>query len=98
LVDQIKNNEMGRAWNTYGERRCAYRVLVLRPDGERAIGRPRNRWEDNIKMELKQNDRTWTTLLEGSHIASARLSDRRSLKIKTLKSSICCLNQGAEEF
>jgi hypothetical protein len=32
----------------------AYRVLVERPEGKRPIGRPRHRWEDNIKMYLQE--------------------------------------------
>jgi len=36
------------------ERRCAYRVLVGKPEGKRTLGRPRRRWEDNIKMYLKE--------------------------------------------
>jgi hypothetical protein len=32
-----------------GERRDAYRVLVGKPEGRRPLGRPRRRWEDNIK-------------------------------------------------
>jgi len=35
-----------------GERRVIYRVLVGKPDGKRPLGRPRPRWEDNIKMDL----------------------------------------------
>jgi hypothetical protein len=31
-----------------------YRVLVGKPEGKRPIGRPRRRWEDNFKMDLKQ--------------------------------------------
>jgi hypothetical protein len=30
-----------------------YRILVGKPDGKSALGRPRCRWEDNIKMDLK---------------------------------------------
>jgi hypothetical protein len=37
-----------------GERRGAYRVLVGKPDGRRPLGRPRCRWEDNIKMDLRE--------------------------------------------
>jgi hypothetical protein len=37
---------------THGEGRGAYRVLVGRPEGKRPLGRPRHRWEDNIKMDL----------------------------------------------
>jgi hypothetical protein len=35
-----------------GERKDAYRVLVGKPEGRRPLGRPRRRWEDNIKMDL----------------------------------------------
>jgi hypothetical protein len=36
-----------------GERRGAYRILVGRPEGRRPTGRPRRRWEDNIKVDLQ---------------------------------------------
>jgi hypothetical protein len=35
-----------------GEGRGAYRVLVERPEGKKPLGRPRRRWEDNIKMDF----------------------------------------------
>jgi hypothetical protein len=37
-----------------GERRGVYRVLLGRPEGKRPLGRPRRRWEDNIKMDLRE--------------------------------------------
>ena len=37
-----------------GERRGVYRVLVRKPEGKRPMGRPRHRWEDNIKMDLRE--------------------------------------------
>jgi hypothetical protein len=37
-----------------GERRGAYRALVGKPEGRRPLGRPRLRWEDNIKMDLRE--------------------------------------------
>jgi hypothetical protein len=37
-----------------GGRRSVYRVLVGKPEGKRPIGRPKRRWEDNIKMELQE--------------------------------------------
>jgi hypothetical protein len=36
-----------------GEGRCVYRVLVGRPEGKRPLGRLRSRWEDNIKLDLR---------------------------------------------
>jgi hypothetical protein len=35
-----------------GKRRVVYSVLVGKPEGKRPLGRPRRRWEDNIKMDL----------------------------------------------
>jgi hypothetical protein len=37
-----------------GERRGAYRVLVGKPEGRRPLGRPRRRWKNNIKMDLRE--------------------------------------------
>jgi hypothetical protein len=35
-----------------GENRGTYRILVGKPDGRTPLGKPRRRWEDNIKMDL----------------------------------------------
>ena len=45
---------MGWACSTYGERRAVDRILVRKPEGKRPLGRPRRRWEDNIKMDLQE--------------------------------------------
>jgi len=37
-----------------GEIRGVYRVLVGKPEGKRPLGKPRRRWEDNIKMDLQE--------------------------------------------
>jgi hypothetical protein len=37
-----------------GEGRGVYRVLVGKPEGKRPLDRPRRRWEDNIKMDLRE--------------------------------------------
>jgi len=52
--DQIEKNEMDGARSMYGERRGLYRNLVGKPQGKRPLGRPRRRWEDNIKMNLQE--------------------------------------------
>jgi len=36
-----------------GDRRRAYKILVGKPEGKRPLGRPRLRWEDNIKIDLQ---------------------------------------------
>jgi hypothetical protein len=47
-----------------GEGRGAYRMLVGRPEGRRQLGRPRRRWEDNIKMDLQEVGwGAWTGLI-----------------------------------
>jgi len=40
--------------STYGERRGLYRILEGKPQSMRPLGRPRHRWEDNIKMDLRE--------------------------------------------
>jgi hypothetical protein len=47
---------MDRACGAYGgeERRDVYRVLMGKPKGKRPLGRPRCRWEDNMKMDLQE--------------------------------------------
>jgi hypothetical protein len=50
-----------------GEGRGVYRVLVGRPEGKRPLGRPRRRWEDNIKMDLREigiNGANWIQLAQ----------------------------------
>ena len=37
-----------------GERRDVYRVLMGKPEGKRPLGRPRRRWEDNIKTDIQE--------------------------------------------
>ena len=37
-----------------GDGRGVYRVVVGKPEGRRPLGRPRRRWEDNIRMDLKE--------------------------------------------
>ena len=41
-------------WALMGERRGVYRVLVGKPEGKRLLGRPRHRWEENIKMDFQE--------------------------------------------
>jgi hypothetical protein len=45
---------MSRACSTDGEKRNAYRILVVKPEGKRLIGRPICRWVDNIKIDLRE--------------------------------------------
>jgi len=45
---------MGGVCSAYGEKRDVYRILVGKPERKRPPGRPRRRWEDNIKMDLQE--------------------------------------------
>jgi hypothetical protein len=48
-------------------KRNAYRILVRKPEGKRPLGRPRRRWEDNIKMDLRETGRggmDWSDLAQ----------------------------------
>jgi hypothetical protein len=56
IVKVIKSRRMRWAGHVahMGEGRGVYRVLVRRPEGKRPLGRPRLRWEDNIKMDLRE--------------------------------------------
>jgi hypothetical protein len=50
-----------------GEGRGVYRVLVGRPEGKRLLGRPRRRWEYNIKMDLREiriDEANWIQLAQ----------------------------------
>jgi hypothetical protein len=44
---------MGGACSAYGERQGVYTVLVGKPEGKRPLGKRRLRWEDNIKMDIR---------------------------------------------
>jgi hypothetical protein len=70
IVRVIKSRRMrwaghvARMW----EGRGAYRVLVWRPEGRRPLGRPRRRWEDNIKInlgEIEIDGANWIQLAQG---------------------------------
>ena len=58
---------MDRACSTFGERRGAYRVLMVKPERKRPLGKLRHRWEDNIKMDLQKvgwGDMDWIDLAQ----------------------------------
>jgi hypothetical protein len=54
LILWLKEDEVDGTCSTHGEGRGVYRVLVGSPEGESPPGRPRRRWEDNIKLGLRK--------------------------------------------
>jgi hypothetical protein len=56
IIRMMKSRRM--RWAGYvarmGEKRNEYRILVGKPEGKRPLGRPRRRWVDNIKMDLRK--------------------------------------------
>ena len=67
-----------------GEGRVVHRVLVGKPEGKRPLGRPRRRWEDNIKMYLQEVGRScgdWMELAQDMDRWRALVSTLRNLRV-----------------
>ena len=68
IVRVVKSRRM--KWAGYvtrmGEGRGVLRVLVGKPEGKRPLGRPRRRWEDNIKLDLQEVETGWIWLKIGT--------------------------------
>jgi hypothetical protein len=56
IIRQVKSRRMRWAGHVarMGEERKVYKVLVGKPEGNRPLGRPRRRWEDGIRMDLRE--------------------------------------------
>ena len=67
-----------------GEMRDAYRILVGKPQGMRPIGRPRRRWEDNIKMNLQEvgcGYMDWIELAQGTDRCQALVNTAMNVRV-----------------
>jgi hypothetical protein len=69
IIRMIRSRRMRWAWHVVriGEAKNAYRILVGKPEGKRPLGRPRRRWVDNIKMDLREiewDDVDWIELAQ----------------------------------
>jgi hypothetical protein len=53
IIRQIKSRQMRWAGHVEEERKV-YKVLVGKPEGKQSLGRPRRRWEDGIRMDLRE--------------------------------------------
>jgi hypothetical protein len=56
IIRMIKSRRMRWEWHIacMGEKWNVYMILVGKPEGKRPLGRPRHRWEDNIRMDLRE--------------------------------------------
>jgi hypothetical protein len=56
VIRQVKSMRMRWAGHValMGEERKMYKVLVGKPEGKRPLGRPRRRWEDGVRMDLRE--------------------------------------------
>ena len=64
--------------------RNAYRVLVGKPEGKRHLGRPRRRWEDNIRVDLKEvgcDPGEWIDLIEDRDQRRAYVREVMNLRV-----------------
>ena len=67
-----------------GERRDIHRVLVGKREGKKPFGRPRQRWEDNIKMDLQEvgcEDMNWIELPQNRDTRRALVNVVTNLRI-----------------
>src|SRR5215471_10568443 len=84
IVQVVKSRRMRWARHVarMGEERGVHRVLVGKPGGKRPLGRPRRRWEDNIKLDLQEVGRSrgdWMELAQDRDGWLALLSTLRNL-------------------
>jgi len=67
-----------------GERRGVYSVLVGKPEGKSSLGRPRHRWDNNIKMDLQEVGcvgMDWIELAQGRGILWALVNAVMNLRV-----------------
>ena len=90
IVWVVKSRRMRWAGHVarMGERRVMHRVLVGKPEGKRLLGRPRRRWEDNIKMDLQEVGRDcedWMELAQDRDRWRALVSTMMNLRVPKMR-------------
>ena len=71
-----------------GQGRGVHRVLVRKPEGKRLLGRPRHRWEDNIKMDLQEvggGCGDWMELAQDRDRSRALVSTVMNLRVPKMR-------------
>jgi hypothetical protein len=67
-----------------GEKRTAYRILVGKQEGKRPLGRPRRRWVDNIKIDLRDigyNGADWIDMAQDRDQSRALVNTILNLRV-----------------
>jgi hypothetical protein len=54
IIRQVKANEVGGSCGTHGKEEKSVQGYGGKPEGKRPLGRPRRRWEDGIRMDLRE--------------------------------------------
>ena len=75
-----------------GEGRGVHKVLVGKPEGKRPLGRPRRRWEDNIKMDLQEvggGCEDWMELAQDRDRWRALVSTVMNLRVPKIRGISC---------
>ena len=89
-ISGAKRDEVTGEWRKLhnvarmGEGRGVYRVLGWKPEGKRPLGRPRRRWEDNIRMDLQEvglGYEDWIGLAQDRNSWRALVSAVRNLRV-----------------
>ena len=89
IVRVVKSGRM--RWAGHETRmgpRGVHRVLVGKPEGKRPLGRPRRRWEDNIKMDLQEVGGScgdWMELAQDRDRCRALVSTVRNLRVPKMR-------------
>ena len=90
IVRVVKSRLMRWGWHVarMGEGRGVHRVLVGKSQGKRPLGRPRRRWEDNIKMDLQEvrgGCGDWMELAHNRERWRALVSTVRNLRVPKMR-------------
>ena len=90
IVRVVKSRRMRCAGHVarMGEGRGVYRVLLGKPEGKRPLGRPRRRWEDNIKMDLQEVEgccEDWMELAQDRDRWRALVSTVMNLRVPKMR-------------
>jgi len=83
-VIKLRRMKWARHVPRMGERRGVYRGLVGKPEGKTPLGRPRHRWDDNIKMGLQEvgcGGMDWIYLAQGRDRSRALVAAVKNLQV-----------------